>query len=532
MNGGGAATIINGACINGDPNVPGDLFGQFAACGATQFWQDVNVATAAGLITNLPNSLDIFGRPCLTTRSFEIVDADPSDNMVTIYLWDKATNTVMQASAANKALFPNAVELTNGSDNRLLDVSVGPAIGCPTLKAPNMASQVVDPVYGMMGSLGLNEIRAAALAILSPNMPQALVPVNDPMTIPMAADGTKKPQKAGPNVAMMIAKTNAFRVAVNQVPLIAGTDPAAQAASYCQNFLTITATSILQDQRVTAVQVSPDIAAGTNLFTFLVNRHAQSWVTLNCDAVLKQQNMKVNYIDKANKMPLVPILNGEMVCTGVKPNTMALKNTVALLPLTTAAIALPPIMLGNKAAGILGGVAMTAVASGGALMPPGISSVLQPVVTNVPFSAVATAVAPGALLTPGFSTILQPSVTRTPFGAVTPAMALSTGLAVVPGFTAAFQPSVFAPLSIPIPAAAAATAAPVPQAIQAPPVLPQTTTAALNNAIPGMMQVGTSCTQNGLYQCGAPMNALGQSSINICSGNMWVQVRREVMSNF
>ena len=40
-------------------------------------------------------------------------------------------------------------------------------------------------------------------------------------------------------------------------------------------------------------------------------------------------------------------------------------------------------------------------------------------------------------------------------------------------------------------------------------------------------QVGTSCTQNGLYQCGGPKNAAGQDSINICSGGTWVKVKQQ-----
>ena len=44
-------------------------------------------------------------------------------------------------------------------------------------------------------------------------------------------------------------------------------------------------------------------------------------------------------------------------------------------------------------------------------------------------------------------------------------------------------------------------------------------------AVPGVTQVGTPCTQNGLYQCGGPKNAAGQDSINICSGGTWVKVK-------
>ena len=313
---------FNGACVNGDPNVPGDIFGQFAACGATQFWQDVKIASTAGKITVPANSLDIFGLPCPTTRSYEIVDADPSDNMVTIYLWDQATNTVMQASAANKALFPNAVELTNGSDNRLLDFAYGPAIGCPTFKAANLASQDTDTVYGKVGALALNELRAAVYGSQNPSVPQALVTVNNPMT----AAQTK-------NDSAAISKTNAYRIAVNQELLAADTDIELEGYDFCWNFLHVTGRNLLLKRLALQRGPSPNPEQGTNLFSFLVARFSNSWTALKCDHFLATQSLAVLYDNTTTQLPMIPVVDQNNVCTYFTPNCRTLRKTIHLDPL-------------------------------------------------------------------------------------------------------------------------------------------------------------------------------------------------------
>ena len=59
---------------------------QFAACGADDFWVEVNKVLNAGGTFDPPvpplgmSALD--GKPCMTTRDFALTDMDPTDNVV------------------------------------------------------------------------------------------------------------------------------------------------------------------------------------------------------------------------------------------------------------------------------------------------------------------------------------------------------------------------------------------------------------------------------------------------------------------
>jgi hypothetical protein len=73
-------SLVSGKCVNG---LPGDIFGQFAACNAAAFWDAVNSALMQGkafapAIPKLGRASD--GLPCLTSRDFSLVDAGMNKN--------------------------------------------------------------------------------------------------------------------------------------------------------------------------------------------------------------------------------------------------------------------------------------------------------------------------------------------------------------------------------------------------------------------------------------------------------------------
>ncbi|KAJ3392960.1 hypothetical protein HDU84_003176 [Entophlyctis sp. JEL0112] len=248
-------------CVNGDPNVAGDTFGQFAACNAANFFSVANKAVTAPALGTGKN-----GKPCYTTRSFEIIDMDQSDNVVSSFLAGKtmiAQNT--NANAAKLKAMDGAAptEMNNGSDNVLLDAAYRPTLGCTVYTAANLAAPNDNtPV----GALALNELQANQLQAA----PIALVPPTDPFVL--AANG-----------GMSLAKQTAYRTAVNQgAP--AGTT--AEATAYCQNMLDVTAPSYITDSKFIIGATSPDAANGIDLFTFQGQRFQASWMGLGCNTLI------------------------------------------------------------------------------------------------------------------------------------------------------------------------------------------------------------------------------------------------------
>ena len=79
------------------------------------------------------------GMPCLTTRSFTLIDQDQSDNVTSQYLVNDAGQTA-QLTAANQQAMAGATTLVNGSDNGLLDFFFNPALGCTPWTAPDLAN--------------------------------------------------------------------------------------------------------------------------------------------------------------------------------------------------------------------------------------------------------------------------------------------------------------------------------------------------------------------------------------------------------
>ena len=193
------------------------VIGQVSACNAVNFYNLANSEIARRTLTVPPVGTSLDGQPCLTTRSFAVVDQDQSDNVVTTYLINgnhqTAQNTTANAASANLA---GATTLVNGSDDKLLAAFLDPANGCTPFTAPD----TTDPT-ATSGSQALNELSAR----VNQRGTIAVVPPNDEMTLV--------------NAAFSVAKTNVYRSLVDQ-PLLAGNVNATQvAADYCQNIANI-----------------------------------------------------------------------------------------------------------------------------------------------------------------------------------------------------------------------------------------------------------------------------------------------------
>jgi hypothetical protein len=262
-------TLAGAKCVNGLGDSP---FGQVAYCNSVPFYAAADRAIAAGKL-RIPKTgrSPRAGQPCPTTRSFQLVDQDPSDNVTTRYLLTASGQTA-QDSAANAALLPGAGAIGNGSDNTLLDSFILPALGCAAVTAPDLSDA------GRPGtSQTLDELSAAA----SQRAPIALVPENDPMTMV--------------NGAVSAPKTNLYRLGVGQ-PLViggpnqpfgdvtAGGQQADTPANFCASMLNVQTAFIAANTERFSASPSPVPATGSNLFTFLAARLSASFTNLGCGA--------------------------------------------------------------------------------------------------------------------------------------------------------------------------------------------------------------------------------------------------------
>jgi len=235
------------------------VIGQVSACNAVGFYRLANAEIASGRLTVPAAGTASDGQPCLTTRSFGIVDQDQSDNVITSYLL-AANGQTAQNNTANAAAVAGAQTIVNGSDDKLLAAFVDPATGCTPFTAPD----TTDPA-GNSGSQALNELSAR----INQQGTIAVVPPNDEMTLV--------------NGAYSIAKTNVYRSLVDQPLLPASTNAAQVAAAYCQNMSNIApARNQLDAARETGTG-SPVPAVGNDLATFLGNRLAMSFANLGCN---------------------------------------------------------------------------------------------------------------------------------------------------------------------------------------------------------------------------------------------------------
>jgi hypothetical protein len=262
-----ADTLTNAKCVDGDG---ASLFGQVAYCNSVAFYAAADTDISAGKLRIPGNGTSqVTGQPCPTTRSFDLVDQDPSDNVTTQYLLTASGETA-QDNAASAADLPGAMPISNGSDNRLLDSFVLPALGCTPFTAPDISNG------GQPGtSQTLDELSAAA----NQREPIALVPENDPMTLV--------------NGQLNQWKTDLYRIGVGQPLVIGGTqepfnqslDGGQQAdtpANFCANMLNAQTAFIAANQARFTATASPVPAMGNNLFTFMAARLSASFTNLGC----------------------------------------------------------------------------------------------------------------------------------------------------------------------------------------------------------------------------------------------------------
>jgi len=278
-------SLQDGRCVNG---LKDSIFGQYAYCNAPMFFGVANQAIQMGTleVPDLGTAKD--GQPCPSVRDFSVVDQDQSDNVTTTYLMTK-NGQFAQSSVANKKRLRNAQEISNGSDNALLDVFVDPALGCTPWTAPDLANPGSN-----VPALALNELQAMTFQ----QAPIALIPLNNPMSL------------VGDQFSL--DKTNLYRAGVDQ-PRARANDQADPKA-YCQNLVDVGIARMILDAPMTAKAATPDNGTGNNLFTFLAQRSVNSYGELNCEQQLGKAN-PLGTVQDADGVATAVTFNGEPVAT-------------------------------------------------------------------------------------------------------------------------------------------------------------------------------------------------------------------------
>ena len=272
--------LSEGNCLYG---MPGSPFGQVSFCNGANFF---NAAfhmeqtgrlrvPSAGTAKNIVPSAGALGtgRECPTTRNYDMIDQDPSDNVTTKYLMNPATGQTAQDNTTNAARMKGAHVLVNGSDNALIDDFLDPALGCTPLMAPDLGNK-----GAMATSQALDELLAAK------NQPKAaaLIPENDEMVLDNGGSWD-------------VAKTDLYRAQIGQAPVDSQTNASSSPAMFCQNMVNIQTAFIAANEKVFATWPSPVPTVGDTLYTFLANRLASSFDNLNCaNFGLHQTVMVVN----------------------------------------------------------------------------------------------------------------------------------------------------------------------------------------------------------------------------------------------
>ena len=272
--------LSQGNCVDG---MPGSPFGQVSFCNGANFFNAAFrmertgrlTIPSAGMARNLVATAGALGtgRECPTTRNFDMIDQDPSDNVTTKYLINPATGQTAQDNAANTARMKGAQVLVNGSDNALIDDFLDPALGCTPLMAPDLGNKGT-----MATSQALDELLAAK------NQPKAaaLIPENDEMVLDNGGQWDQ-------------AKTDLYRAQIGQAPVDSQTNASSSPAMFCQNMVNIQTPFIAANEKIFATWPSPVPTVGDTLYTFLANRLASSFDNLNCaNFGLHQTVMVVN----------------------------------------------------------------------------------------------------------------------------------------------------------------------------------------------------------------------------------------------
>ncbi|HJZ29449.1 MAG TPA: hypothetical protein VJ370_24475 [Streptosporangiaceae bacterium] len=272
--------LSQGQCIDG---MPGSPFGQVSFCNGANFFNAAFRMERTGRLTipsaGMSKSLVATagalgtGRECPTTRNYDMIDQDPSDNVTTKYLINPATGQTAQDNAANTARMKGAQVLVNGSDNALIDDFLDPALGCTPLMAPDLGNKGT-----MATSQALDELLAAK------NQPKAaaLIPENDEMVLDNGGQWD-------------LAKTDLYRAQIGQAPVDSQTNASSSPAMFCQNMVNIQTPFIAANEKIFATWPSPVPTVGDTLYTFLASRLASSFNNLNCaNFGLHQTVMVVN----------------------------------------------------------------------------------------------------------------------------------------------------------------------------------------------------------------------------------------------
>jgi hypothetical protein len=259
--------LAQGRCVDGEP---GSVFGQVSFCNGINFFnaafrmmhEGKMAVPAAGTSSKMVSTAGAMGtgNVCPTTRNYDMVDQDPSDNVTTRYLLDPATGQTAQDTTANTAHMKGATLLVNGSDNALVDDFMDPMLGCTPMEAPDLGNHGV-----MSTSQALDELLAAR------NQPRnaALVPENDEMVLDNAGQ-------------VDVAKTNLYRAEIGQTPVSAQTQTSSSPMMFCQNLVDIQGPFVAANQNLLAAGPSPVPTVGDTLFTFLANRLNMSFTNLGC----------------------------------------------------------------------------------------------------------------------------------------------------------------------------------------------------------------------------------------------------------
>jgi hypothetical protein len=251
-----ARALRQGNCVDG---LHGSVFGQVSFCNGTDFFSAAYKAEKRGKL-NVPSAglSPVTGHACPTTRDFSLVDQDPSDNVTTKYLLT-ATGQTAQFSQQNAAALPGAAQISNGSDNALLDGHVDPALGCQPFEAPDVSRG---------GSPGTSQALDELSAAKSQAAPAALVPESDPMVL---VDN-----------AFSAQKTDLYRSNVGQPAISTANNAVDSPPKYCENMLNIQAPFLSGNEAALASASSPFPSVGDSLFTFMASRLSASFDNLSC----------------------------------------------------------------------------------------------------------------------------------------------------------------------------------------------------------------------------------------------------------
>jgi choice-of-anchor A domain-containing protein len=289
-------TLTNAKCVNGSG---GSLFTQVAYCNAPAFMTAANAAITNGQLIVPPLGTASDGKACPTIRDFMVVDQDQSDNEPNSYLVT-ANGKLAQNNTANLAAFQNSTVLVNGSDNKLLDSFILPALGCSPWTVPDLSNP------GQMSpAQPLNELSARYRQAT----PVALMPALDPM---VEVGGITN-----------LTKDNLYRLGVDQP--VAGSSFYTDTGRYCRQMLRTAPARLLANQAALSKFPSLVPAAANNLFTFLAQRFMASYQILLCGTLTNQPDPISTAMD-GNGVVVSATINS----TQVAANIAALASTAAL----------------------------------------------------------------------------------------------------------------------------------------------------------------------------------------------------------